>query len=121
MHDSARTADLDELAGELWHRLVAEAAAPQAGALLGRIEALVDRDAAMLDPESRVALVDRIAVRCVGFGPLEPLLRDPDVDEVMVSGTAPVWIERRGRLEHTTVAFADEAELRHVIERILSP
>ena len=63
----------------------------------------------------------RIAERSLGLGPLEPLLRDPAVDEILVSGTRPVWVERAGRLEPTTAAFASEADLRHAIERLLSP
>ena len=59
--------------------------------------------------------------RSFGLGPLEPLLADPGVDEVMVNGTRPVWVERAGRLEQAEVAFASEAQLRHTIERILAP
>jgi pilus assembly protein CpaF len=65
--------------------------------------------------------VRRIAERSFGLGPLEALLADPEVDEIMVSGTAPAWVERRGRLEATGVAFASDEALRHTIERILAP
>ena len=56
-----------------------------------------------------------------GLGPLEPLLADPSVDEVMVNGPGEVWVERRGRIERTAVSFGGEAELMHAIERILAP
>ena len=56
-----------------------------------------------------------------GLGPLEPLLSDPAVDEVMVNGPGAVYVERRGRLERTGVSFAGEAELMHAIERVLAP
>src|SRR5205085_4246510 len=56
-----------------------------------------------------------------GLGPLEPLLADPSVDEVMVNGPADVWVERRGRVERAAVQFASEAELLHAIERVLAP
>ncbi len=85
------------------------------------IRALVDRDAAVLGPDQREELVRRMSERSFGLGPLEELLEDPDVDEIMVSGLAPAWVERRGRLEPTTVAFASEEELRHTVERILAP
>jgi pilus assembly protein CpaF len=62
-----------------------------------------------------------VAERAFGLGPLEPLLRDPAIDEILVCGTAPVWVERGGRLVQTNVRFAGETELRHVIERILAP
>ncbi len=120
---AAGTGDpLDRLAGTLRERLLAEAGTPAADADLRlRIRALVDREAGVLDEPARERLAERVAERSFGLGPLEPLLADPEVDEVMVSGTAPAWVERGGRLEPTGVAFATEAELRHAIERILAP
>ena len=114
--------DLDTLAGELRERLLAAAGEPDGdGSPPERIRALVDREAGVLDAGARAGLMERIAERAFGLGPLEPLLRDPDVEEVMVSGTAPVWVERHGRLERTEVRFPREAELREAIERILAP
>lgn len=102
----------------LLQRPVAESHAdgPQAA-----IRALVDREAGILSPEQRDELVRRIAERSFGLGPLEALLDDPEVDEIMISGLSPAWVERRGRLEPTDVAFESEGALRHTIERILSP
>ncbi len=111
-------ADLDTLAGTLRERLLAvgeDGPAPE------RIRALVDREAGVLDEAAREGLAARIAERAFGLGPLEPLLADPEVEEIMVSGTRPVWIERGGRLERTDVAFAREGDLREAIERILAP
>ena len=111
---------LEHLATSLRERLVAEAGAgdPDVSA---RIRAIVEREAGLLDAEQREALVARVAERSFGLGPLEPLLRDPDVDEVMVNGPRAVFVERAGRVEPASVTFASEAELRHVIERILTP
>ena len=111
---------LDALATDLRERLLA-AAGDDDGDLPGRIRALVDREAGVLSEDRRADLVARIAERAFGLGPLEPLLADPDVDEIMVSGTGPVWIERGGRLERTGVRFEREADLRDAIERILAP
>src|SRR4051812_23049612 len=110
---------LDTLAVDLRERLLAGAG--EDGDLPGRIRALVDREAGVLSEDRRVELVARIAERAFGLGPLEPLLADASVDEIMVSGVAPVWVERRGRLEATSVRFSSEAELRDAIERILAP
>jgi len=85
-----------------------------------RIAGLVEREAGVLDPGTRSALAARVAERAVGLGPLEPFLRDGAVDEIMVCGTGPVWVERGGRLEATSARFGSEAELRHAIERILA-
>src|SRR5215207_4107333 len=115
-------AALDALAGTLRDRLV-DGAGDAAGGddPAARIAALVEREAGVLDPPTRDALAARVAERAVGLGPLEPLLRDPAVDEIMVCGTGPVWVERGGRLEATASRFGSEAELRHAIERILAP
>src|SRR3954465_13183901 len=111
---------LDDLALRLRERLLNEAGGGE-GTPGDRIAALVDREAGLLDAATRAELVARIARHSFGLGPLEPLLADPAVDEVLVTGTRPVWVERGGRLEVTDVAFASEAELRHAIERILAP
>jgi pilus assembly protein CpaF len=112
---------LEDLADRLRERLLAEAAEGPPGPLAERISALVDREAGLLDAATRAELVVRIGQRSFGLGPLEPLLADPGIDEIMVNGCEPVWVERAGRLEATGVAFATEAELRHAIERILAP
>jgi pilus assembly protein CpaF len=121
--DAASELVLDGLAVTLRERLVREAPDGRDGDLNARIRALVDREAGLLDDEDRDRLVARVAERSFGLGPLEVLLRDPAVDEVMVNGVGEgsVWVERGGRLEPTTVAFETDADLRHAIERILAP
>ncbi|HTE63941.1 MAG TPA: CpaF family protein [Solirubrobacteraceae bacterium] len=118
----AAAAALDALAGSLREQLVEAAGDAEDGdEPAGRIGALVEREAGVLDAGTRAALAARVAERAVGLGPLEPLLRDPAIDELLVCGTAPVWVERAGRLAQTDVQFGSEGELRHVIERILAP
>src|SRR5881227_3945130 len=118
---------LEELAEALRRRLIARArdgaaVAPANGALAAEVRALVDAEAPALPDGERVELTARVVRLATGLGPLEPLLADPAVDEVMVNGPAEVWVERRGRLERVdAVRFAGEAELMHAIERILAP
>jgi pilus assembly protein CpaF len=111
---------LEQLAGELRERLV-RSAGEDGGDAAQRVAALVEREAALLSETERETLRRLVTERSLGLGPLEALLADPDVEEVMVNGPGRVWVERRGRIEPTRVAFADEAELRHAIERILAP
>jgi pilus assembly protein CpaF len=71
--------------------------------------ALADRD----------RLVDEIADDALGHGPLERLLADDTITEVMVNGPHDVWVERAGKLEHSSVRFTDEAHLRRIINKIV--
>src|SRR5688572_18028830 len=66
------------------------------------------------------AVVDRVLARTIGLGPLEPLLADSEVTEVMVNGPGPVWIERQGALEVTGVDL-DRAGIELLVERIVAP
>jgi pilus assembly protein CpaF len=113
---------LDELAHALQQRLVERARLGDAGAELEtEVRSLVEREAGALPDAERAALIERIVVLATGLGPLEPLLADPTVDEVMVNGPGDVYVERRGRLERVGVEFAGEGELMHAIERVLAP
>ncbi|MBA2580872.1 MAG: CpaF family protein [Thermoleophilaceae bacterium] len=114
---------MDELAGALRGRLIERARDGAAGSdgLEAEVRALVDDEAAALSDGEREALAGRVLRLATGLGPLEPLLEDPTVEEVMVNGPGVVYAERAGRLERTEIAFADEAELGHAIERILAP
>ena len=91
-------------------------------------EDLADIVADMLDEERRIltaagreALVQAVVDEALGLGPLEGLLRDPDVTEVMVCGPGRVFVERAGRIAPAPTRFHDDAHLLHVIDRILAP
>jgi pilus assembly protein CpaF len=114
---------LDELAEALRERLVERARSGETSAVdLGdEVRALVEREAAPLPEAERQALCERVMRLATGLGPLEPLLADPAVDEVMVNGPGSVYVERGGRVERVGVEFAGEAELMHAIERVLAP
>jgi pilus assembly protein CpaF len=124
---SARERHIGEVAATLRGRLVdrrrAEAAAGRRGTvdLEGTVRELVDADAAVLGAVDRAEIVARVVRDSVGLGPLEILLADPQVEEVMVNGADRVFVERGGRIEPTSIVFADEEELRNAIERILAP
>lgn len=69
----------------------------------------------------REVLVDYILNEILGFGPIEPLLRDESVAEVMVNGPDKVFVEREGKLELSAVTFDDEEHVMRIIDRIVSP
>ena len=85
------------------------------------IRAEVDQAARVLSTGLRDLLVERIAREASGLGPLEDLIEDPSVEEVIVNGCDRVYVERAGRLEEVDVAFGNEEQLRNTIERILAP
>src|SRR4051812_47828716 len=114
---------LEELAEALRRRLIARAreGAPADGGLAAEVRSLVDSEAPALGDRERDELAARVVRLATGLGPLEPLLADPAVDEVMVNGPGEVWVERGGRVERAGATFASEAELAHAIERVLAP
>ena len=122
-----RERNIADLAGRLRERLVerrrAEAAAGRRSGeeLEETVRLLVDEQAAVLAAPEREEVVTRIVRDSVGLGPLEVLLADPAVEEVMVNGPDRVYVERRGLLEPTDVCFESEEDLRNAIERILAP
>ncbi len=74
-----------------------------------------------LNRQERLALLDAITDEIVGFGPIEPLLRDDSIDEIMVNSPRSVFVERGGSIEATNVSFRDEEHIKWVINRIISP
>ena len=76
--------------------------------------------AALVTAADRDRLVEVLFDEVIGLGPLEAPLRDPDITEIMVNRPEQIFVERRGRIELTNLAFEDEASLRRVIDRIVS-
>jgi pilus assembly protein CpaF len=77
-------------------------------------------DRTPLTREERRTIVRDITDDILGYGPLESLLRDDTVTEVMVNGYDRVYVERHGKLERTVIRFADEAHLLRIIDKIVS-
>lgn len=94
-------------------------AAPSAD-VVGQVTAHARDLAPLLGDPELAGVVDRIVARVRGLGPLEPLLADPDVSEVMVNAGRDVWVERNGRLEQAAVRLGP-GEAEHLIERIVAP
>jgi len=73
-----------------------------------------------LSRDDRDRLSKEIADDILGYGPLERLLADDSISEIMVNGPAEIWIERQGRLYETTVRFNDESHLRRIINKMVA-
>jgi len=76
--------------------------------------------AALITAIDKERLVEILFDEVIGLGPLEALLRDPEISEIMVNRPEQIFVERRGRIELTNLAFEDEDSLRRVIDRIVS-
>jgi pilus assembly protein CpaF len=84
------------------------------------VEDLLAGEDVPLSRQDREQIVLEVQHETFGLGPLEPLMQDPTVSDILVNGARSVWVERRGKLEHTRVIFRDDAHLLQVIERIVS-
>jgi pilus assembly protein CpaF len=90
------------------------------GDVASAAEAIARAEAPLLDGAALAEVVERVTARVRGLGPLDPLLADPSVTEVMVNGPGPVWIERHGRLERLAVHL-DRPTIEHLVERVVGP
>ena len=70
---------------------------------------------------TRDLMLEWVIADIIGYGPIEPLLKDPEITEIMVNGCDEVFVERYGLLELTPVKFENDAHVRRVIDRIVSP
>ena len=82
---------------------------------------VLESEGIVLTRVERSRLFEAIAAEILGYGPIEPLLNDDSVSEVMVNGPRQVYVERNGRLEMTDVTFQDDDHVMRVIDRIVSP
>ena len=106
-----------DLAAEVHHALVLGSPEPSSRAAVA--DAVRDR-APVADALTVHGAVDLVLARMSGLGPLQPLLGDPSITDVMVNGPGPVWIERLGRLERTDVVV-DRPTIEHLVERVVGP
>jgi pilus assembly protein CpaF len=82
--------------------------------------ALIEEDSIPLNNQERTRLVTDLKNEIMGLGPLEPLLADPAISEIMVNGYQNVYVEKRGRIQLTDIRFSDDAHLMKIIDRIVS-
>ena len=82
---------------------------------------LVESEGVSLTRVERARLLDTVSAEVLSFGPIEPLLHDPAVSEIMVNGPYQVWIERHGCLSQTEICFENDDHVRRIIDRIIAP
>jgi pilus assembly protein CpaF len=118
-----------ELKGKIHHRVIDlmdlgvvstmthAALTPELGKL---IEQILQQEPVPLNQRERAQLIQEMVHEVLGLGPLEPLLADPTVSDILVNTHKQVFVERFGKLEATSVQFRDEAHLRKIIDKIVS-
>jgi pilus assembly protein CpaF len=84
------------------------------------IEHLCDTENPLLNRMERERLIDEILDETLGFGPLEALLKDPTISDILINGPHNIFVERRGKLEKTEIKFRDNDHLLQIIDRIVS-
>lgn len=82
---------------------------------------IMREDQSLFGKVDRKKVVDELINNLTGYGPINPLLLDPDVSEVMVNGPQQVYVERKGKIELSTITFRDNEHVMHVIEKIVAP
>ncbi len=112
---------VDESLEERLHRSVVSAGPHEEPVLLRRqVEARARAEAPLLSGPDLAAVVEAVTARVRGLGPLEALLGDPTISEIMVNGPGRPWIERHGHLEHLDLEL-DTPTIERLIERVVGP
>ncbi|HUW32398.1 MAG TPA: CpaF family protein [Planctomycetota bacterium] len=84
------------------------------------VDDLLSLEGAVLRRAERDRLIEQILDEILGLGPLEPLLHDETVSDVLVNGAKQIYVERRGKLERSPIVFKDDQHLLHIIDRIVT-
>ena len=125
----SKSDSFNELKGRIQNRLIAELdprmdlgnADEVRRTVEETFSSVLEAEGISLTRVERLRLFEAISAEILGYGPIEPLLKDDSVSEVMVNGPKQVYVERSGRLELTDVEFQDDEHVMRVIDRIVSP
>ncbi len=89
--------------------------------LTGDLKELVQKEKLMVTQKEIISLAQEIYLDSFEFGPITPLIKDPDVTEIMINSFKDIYIEKGGRLSKTGVSFRDDGHLKNIIDKILGP
>jgi pilus assembly protein CpaF len=109
---------IEELGPLLYDRRVGEEELSHQ--LQEQLKVILGRERIPLSSPDRAQLLQDVTDDILGYGPIDGLLKDPEVTEVMVNGPSRVYVERNGKLTRSGAVFADEAHLRRIIEKIVA-
>ena len=84
------------------------------------LDRIIQREDVKVSPRERRAFLQEVIQDTLGYGPLDPMLQDNSITEIMCNAYDDIWVERDGRLHHTGASFSDDQQYRHVIEKIVA-
>src|SRR6476619_2123054 len=127
--DSAKAEEFDLLKRKIHNKLVDKLDLNRVGELQGDVlrreirlvvEHLCDTEETFLNRQERERLIEEVLDETFGLGPLEMLLKDHTISDILINGPKNIYVERRGKMERTSVEFRDNAHLLQIIDRIVS-
>ncbi len=127
--DQSKQEEIEVIKRRMHQRLVDKIDLSRVGDLKGEsfrreirlvVEHLCDSENTFLNRSERDKIVDEVLDETLGLGPLEFLLKDPSISDILINGPKNIFVERRGQLEKTDVEFRDNAHLMQIIDRIVS-
>jgi len=127
--ESAKSAEFEELKRRIHGKLVDKLDLSRVGELEGDVlrreirlvvEHLCDTEETLLNRAERERLIEEVLDETFGLGPLELLLKDHSISDILINGPKNIFVERQGNLEKTSVVFRDNAHLLQIIDRIVS-
>jgi pilus assembly protein CpaF len=127
--DSTKAEEFDQLKRRIHNKLVDKLDLNRVGELQGDVlrreirlvvEHLCDTEETLLNRAERERLIEEVLDETFGLGPLEMLLKDHTISDILINGPKNIYVERRGKMERTPVEFRDNAHLLQIIDRIVS-
>src|SRR6478672_6481041 len=127
--DAAKADEFDQLKRRIHNKLVDKLDLNRVGELQGDVlrreirlvvEHLCDTEETFLNRQDRERLIEEVLDEPSGLGPLEFLLKDHTISDILINGPKNIYVERRGKMERTAVEFRDNAHLLQIIDRIVS-
>ena len=127
--DSRKTAEYEDLKRLIHNKLVDKLDLTKVGELKGDVlrseirlvvEHLCDTEDTLLNRNERDRLIEEVLDETLGFGPLELLLKDESISDILINGPKHIFVERRGKIERSNVEFRDNKHLLQIIDRIVS-
>src|SRR6187431_1702638 len=125
--EQVKAEEFDQLKRKIHHKLVDKLDLSKVGDLQGDhlrreirlvVEHLCDTEETFLNRNERERLIDEVLDETFGLGPLELLLKDATISDILINGPKAIFVERRGKLEKTNVEFRDNGHLLQIIDRI---